>query len=286
LPVIKPFWQLVKPGIIAGNLITLSGGFFLASKGQPDLRLLLITALGVALIIACGCVMNNVIDRDIDALMQRTQQRIMAQQELTPQFAMLLACVLGLTGASLLYLFTNSLVIGLSIFALLIYVGLYSLMMKRHSVHSTLVGSLAGAIPPVAGYCAVTQQFDLGALIVMLLFCLWQMPHSYAIAVYRLNDYTKAAVPVLPVKNGVKVTKHQTVFYVLAFVMTIPLLTLTGYTGWLFLVVMLVTGLYWLAISWLGYRAADDQHWAKRVFLWSISTVMLLSAMMSLDAIA
>ena len=108
---------------------------------------------------------------------------------------------------------------------LVIYVGVYSLYLKRNSVYGALIGSLAGAAPPLAGYCAVTGRFDLGAVILLSIFSLWQMPHCYAIAVFRFDDYTAAAIPVLPVKQGTAAAKKHIVGYILAFMAATLMLT-------------------------------------------------------------
>ena len=171
----------------------------------------------------------------------------------------------------------------LAVLGFLVYVGVYSLYMKRHSVYGTLVGSLSGAAPPVIGYCAVSGQFDSGALILLAIFSLWQMPHSYAIAIFRFKDYSAANIPVLPVARGILAAKKQIVLYVLAFVLATLMLTLGGYAGLGYMAVAAAMGLYWLYMAWGGYKAEDDSKWARKVFGFSILTVTALSVMMSLD---
>lgn len=113
-----------------------------------------------------------------------------------------------------------------------VYVGVYSLYMKRHSVYGTLIGSLSGAAPPVIGYCAVTGDFDSGAAILLAIFSLWQMPHSYAIAIFRFKDYQAANIPVLPVVKGISVAKNHITLYIIAFAVATLMLTLGGYAGY------------------------------------------------------
>ena len=165
----------------------------------------------------------------------------------------------------------------------MIYVGVYSLYLKRHSVYGALIGSLAGAAPPLAGYCAVTGRFDLGAVILLSIFSLWQMPHCYAIAVFRLDDYTAAAIPVLPVKQGTAAAKKHIVGYILAFMAATLMLTFGGYTGYRTLAVATVLGLSWLYMAWSGYKASDERLWARKLFIFSILTIFILSVMMSID---
>ena len=281
---IKHYIAITKPGIIFGNLIAAMGGFFLAAQGRFDLMLFLSAMLGIALVIASGCAFNNVIDRDIDRLMQRTRNRPLVQGLISPATTLGYASALGLGGFALLALGTNLLTLALAVFGFAIYVGAYSLYMKRHSEFGTLVGSLSGAVPPVVGYCAVTGRFDLGAMTLLVIFCLWQMPHSYAIAIFRFKDYQAASIPVLPVVRGIKTTKHYILGYILAFVPATLALSLAGYAGAGYFVVALVMGIYWLYMALEGYRAQDEERWAKRVFGFSIVMITALSVMMSLDS--
>lgn len=281
---LKDYLTITKPGIIGGNVISVMGGFFLAAQGEFDLPLFLAALVGLALVIASGCAFNNVIDRDIDAVMERTRNRPLVQGRVTPAATLGFATLLGVAGFALLALGTNALTVGLAAFGFVIYVGVYSLYMKRHSEYGTLVGSLSGAVPPVVGYCAVSGQFDTGALTLLLIFCLWQMPHSYAIAIFRLEDYRAASIPVLPVVRGIETAKHHILGYILAFIFATLALSLAGYAGAGYFIVALVMGVYWLYLGFEGYRARDDERWAKRVFGFSILTITVLSVTMSLDA--
>ena len=279
----KQYLLLTKPGIIFGNLVSVAGGFFLASRGDIDFALFLATAIGISLVIASGCVLNNYIDRDIDSKMERTRNRALVQGLIPARHAIMYGCLLGVIGFALLYAATNMLTVWLSLFGFAIYVGAYSLYLKRHSVYGTLIGSLSGAAPPVIGYCAVSNEFDMGAWILLVIFSIWQMPHSYAIAIFRLKDYTAAAIPVLPVKKGILATKKHIVLYIVAFIIATIMLTLSGYTGNHFLVVAGVISVYWLGLALAGYKTSNDQRWAKKLFMFSIITITALSVMMSID---
>ncbi len=280
---IASFIQITKPGIIFGNLLSVAGGFFLASRGDIDLGLLLATLLGTSLVVGSACVFNNCIDRDIDVKMARTRRRALVQGVISVRVALAYGVVLGGAGFALLYRLANPLAALFALIGFVVYVGLYSLCLKRTSVHGTLVGSLSGAMPPVIGYCAVSQTFDWAALILLVMFSLWQMPHSYAIAIFRFKDYLAASLPVLPVARGMAVTRQHIVLYILAFVIATLMLTLIGYTGMAYLAVAVVMGLYWLHMAWTGPRAKDPRQWARRVFMFSIVTISALSLMMSLD---
>jgi protoheme IX farnesyltransferase len=281
--VVKNYVHVAKPGMVFGNLISVAGGFFLASRGRIDMALLLPTLTGLALVIASGCVLNNRVDRRIDQKMTRTRDRVLAKGLMSSTAAVSYALVLGIGGAVLLWRATNILTVAIALSGFTIYVGVYSLYLKRRSVYGTLIGSLAGAAPPVAGYCAAGNRFDLGALILFSIFCLWQMPHCYAIAIFRLQDYSAAAIPVLPVKRGIPAAKKRIIGYILAFTTASLMLTVGGYTGYGYLAVAAALGLSWLGMARAGYKTADARLWAKKLFAFSLAAITVLSVMMSID---
>ncbi|QAX82273.1 heme o synthase [Candidatus Pseudomonas adelgestsugas] len=280
---LKHFIQITKPGIIFSNVLSVAGGFFLASKGHVDLAIFLAVMIGTSLVVASGCVFNNYIDRDIDLKMERTKNRALVHGLLSMKLVLTYATVLGIVGIMLLYIAANLLAALFALIGFVIYVCLYSLYLKRKSVHGTLAGSLSGAMPPVIGYVAVTNHFDIAALVLMVMFSLWQMPHSYAIAIFHFNDYLAASIPVLPVKRGIQVTKKYILLYIFGFLMATLMLTFSGYTSINYLVAAATMGTYWLYIAWTGYKAADDTIWARKLFVFSIFTITTLSVMMSLD---
>ncbi|HHQ6539807.1 TPA: heme o synthase [Serratia fonticola] len=280
---IKQYLQVTKPGIIFGNLISVVGGFLLASKGSIDYPLFLSTLLGVSLVVASGCVFNNYIDRDIDKKMERTKNRVLVKGLIAPSVSLVYATLLGIAGFALLYIAANPLAMWLAVMGFVVYVGVYSLYMKRHSVYGTLIGSLSGAAPPVIGYCAVTNEFDAGALILLAIFSLWQMPHSYAIAIFRFKDYQAANIPVLPVVKGISVAKNHITLYILAFMIATLMLTLGGYAGYKYLIVAAAVSVWWLGMALRGYKAENDSVWARKLFVFSIVAITSLSVMMSID---
>ena len=281
--IVKHFWTIIKPGIIFGNLVTVIGGFFLGSGRYIDTWLFIATIIGTSLIIASGCVFNNFIDRDIDQIMQRTKNRVLVKGLLSPYTAFAYATVLGVLGLALLYSQTNLLAFVVAFIGLFVYVVIYSLWLKRNSVFATLIGSISGAVPILVGYCAATNMFDLGAILLFLILSLWQMPHSYAIAIYRLNDYQQAKIPVLPVKKGIYQTKIHMLIFTIMFVVATLMLTIFGYTGITYFFVACGSGIGWIWLCILGFKTDNDKSWARRMFIFSIIVIVLLCVMMALD---
>lgn len=281
---IKDYYNLTKPGIIYGNALMAAGAFLLASRQHIDFGLLLAMLAGISLVIASACIFNNYLDRNIDAKMVRTQKRAIVSGAISAHNALLYAAALGLTGFLLLIQLTNPLTALIALMAFVTYIVLYGIA-KRLSVHGTLVGSLAGAAPPVVGYTTVTNQFDGGALILFLILVCWQMPHFYAISIYRLADYKAAGIPVLPAVKGYQAARVQIVFYIAAFIAAVNTLTISGNTGYVFAAVMTIMGLMWLYRGLLGFQAPSQEKWARSMFGFSVIVIICLSMMLSFNSI-
>lgn len=277
------YFRVTKPGIVLGNLVSVVGGLFLASGGILDLPLVVSTVLGVGLVIASSCVLNNCIDRNLDRKMVRTRGRVMAERRIPLVIACLYAAALGLAGIVLLAVMTNPLCVGVVLTGQVIYVGVYTLFLKPRSPYSTLIGSLAGAAPPLAGYCAIRNRLDLGALLLAAIFSIWQVPHFYALAIDRLQDYTAASIPVMPVRQGTTTAKKRIIAYILVFTLALPLPTVAGYTGDRYLALSLMVGLVWLSAACWGYGNSEDGAWARRVFVLSLFSITVVSAMLAFD---
>ena len=274
--------SIIKPGIIFGNIITLTGGFFLGSQNPIDFLLLFFTLIGMSLTIAAGCIFNNMIDSDIDRLMERTKYRLLAVGAMTKTKASIYAVIALALGCIVLYIATNPLTLLIAMVGLFFYVVVYSLFLKRRSTLSTVVGGIAGAIPPVVGYCAVTDRFDSGAIIVFLILFFWQLPHFYAIAIYRLSDFSAASIPVLPNKKGVQYTKIAIVVYTAIFTAVSLLPSIFEYTGTAYFVVALGLGVTWFVMGMRGFTVDEPKPWARKMFLFSILLITILSLMMAI----
>ena len=212
----KEYLILMKPGIIAGNLITAIGGFFLIHSIPFNGSLFIGMLLGLSCIIGSGCVFNNYLDRAIDQKMERTKTRSLVSGKISIKNAFIYGCTLFLISAFILLRFTNIYSFIFAMVGFIIYVGIYT-PLKKKSVHATLIGSIAGAMPPLVGYTAKTGSFDLPSLILFLIVAFWQMPHFYSIGLYRIEEYEEAKIPILPIVEGVKKTKQQIFFYTVLF---------------------------------------------------------------------
>ncbi len=279
---LQSYYRLTKPGIVYGNALPATAGFLLASKGHIHIGRFVIMLLGLSYIIAASCVINNYTDRDIDKRMERTKKRALAVGTISTRNALVFAIVLGVIGSLLLGVFINILSLLLALFCMFAYLVLYGIG-KRKTVHGTLIGSISGAMPPVVGYVAVTNRIDTAALLLFAVLVTWQMPHFYAIAIFRAKDYKAADIPVLPVVKGVKTTKIQIIAYVIAFLISSSLLNVYGYTGYVYLAGTLIVGAIWLVRGLRGLRASDDIIWARQMFGFSLIVLLTWSALVSIS---
>ena len=277
---IKAYYLLTKPGIIYGNALTAAGGFFLASRGYIDLRLFVAMLFGLAFVIGSSCIFNNLLDRNIDAKMERTKKRALVTKIIPVPHALIYGIVLGLLGSFILYSSTNILTLLTALFGMFFYVIVYGIA-KRNTVHGTLIGCISGAIPPVVGYVSVTNHLDIVALFLFLILVFWQMPHFYAIALFRLEEYSKAKMPVWPLIKGKQSAKEQIILYVTGFLLMISLPTIFHITGYVYLIGMLLIGGLWLVKGIQGLRVQKDFRWARSMFGFSLIVLLVFSVMIS-----
>ncbi|MCF7852823.1 MAG: heme o synthase [Simkaniaceae bacterium] len=279
---IKAYYILSKPGIIYGNAITVIAGFLLASQGAFHSWLFFATLIGLSCVIASACTFNNYIDRMSDRKMRRTQNRPLVIGSIPNHHALIFGASLAFCGFFMLLVYTNLLTTLIAVVGFAIYVFAYSLL-KYHSVHATLIGSLAGAVPPVIGYTAVTNHFDLAAFLLFAILTFWQMPHFYAIAIHRIEDYAAASIPVLPIQKGLTATKIQSFAYIIAFFIASISLTYFHYTGTAYFITMGLLSIAWAILALKGFRAQNERLWARRMFLFSLIIILFFSLTLSLS---
>lgn len=279
LPITATLYQycfLTKPGIIFGNAVTAAAGFALASRGKIELGLFCLMLLGLSFIIASACVFNNFIDRKLDSKMSRTQNRALVTGAISNQSALVFAAALGLIGAFILTYFANPITAITALVGLFVYVFVYSFS-KYETSYCTLLGSIAGSVPPLVGYTAISAKIDLCSFLLFLIVAFWQMPHFFAIAIYRLEDYARGEIPVLPLDKGMHSTKIQMNLYIVLFIATSILFYYLGFAKIPFLITSVSLGLFWQFIALKGFSKGDDKAWARKMFLFSLIIIMAIS---------
>ncbi|AYV20146.1 heme o synthase [Vibrio mediterranei] len=281
---LKNYLTITKPGIIFGNMVSTAAGFFLAAKSEHvDITLFFAALVGVGLVIASGCVVNNIFDRDIDQKMERTKHRDLVQGYVNMDAAFVYALFLLLVGTALLYQMTNPLSAVVVLIGYVFYVFFYTMWYKRHSVYGTLIGSISGAVPPLVGYLAVTNYLSVESVLLFLLFCLWQMPHSYAIAIFRMEDYRQAGIPVLPVKEGLNKANQHIRHYVLAFCAVAAALFFVGEANYEYLIVVGAMSAFWARVTFRDMNSSNYVDWSKAVFKVSLLVVTSFSGVLGLE---
>lgn len=280
--------KTLKTGIIKSNLVPMFAGLTLAMytyeyKITDKIPEMILAIIGTAFIIGAAGAFNNVYDRDIDAVMERTKVRPTVTGAISIKATIWLAIVLAVLGIVALS-FTTLLSAFLGFMGLFLYIVPYTMWTKRRTVYNTEVGSLSGAMPPLIGWAAIYPDITHPALLgLFVIAILWQMPHFYAIAIRRHDDYKAASVPMLPVVKGIKRTYLQTNIYLI--IMMLASFLLGSLSIGLMLVGLLLGGI-WLIISFVAYRQEDSEKWAKMLFIYSLiymtimfSTIIIYSLM-------
>lgn len=277
---LKDMIALTKPRLLRLNVFAVAVGFWVASKWDISWLSLLLVIIGSTLVIASACVINNYWDRELDQKMERTKKRIEYINHLRPAFVLWYGIILGLAGFAVLYIWVNPLSGWLSLLGWFAYIVIYTMWLKRSSTWSTSLGGIAGAMPPVIGYCAVTNQIDIGAWLLFALLFLWQPPHFWSLGIRRVEEYRAAGFPLLPVVKGIKRTKFQMVPYVFLLLPAVFLLYYYDYVGLVFLIVSLLSSVVWFVHTLSGLKTQDNEKWAKINFLISVNYLMLIFILM------
>jgi protoheme IX farnesyltransferase len=285
---VKAFVALTKPRIIELLLITTVPVMFLASQGVPDLWLTVATCLGGYLSAGGANALNMYIDRDIDALMDRTSQRPLVTGMVAPREALAFGLALAVVSTLWFGFLVNWLSAWLALGALLFYVVGYTMILKRRTAQNIVWGGIAGCMPVLIGWSAVTDTVSWAPAVLFLVMFFWTPPHYWPLSMKVKDDYARVGVPMLPVLASNKVVAKQIVVYSWVMVAVSLLLTPLGYTGWFYTAVALLAGGWWLweAHALLG-RAKEEQTGARlkemRLFHWSITYVSLLFVAVAVD---
>ena len=282
MELIREYLQLTKPRVVALLVFCAVIGMFLAVPGLPPWRGLVFGTLGIWMASGSAAAFNHLIDERIDKLMVRTARRPLATGKLTAHQALAFAVLLGIASMLVLALLVNTLTALLTFGGLIGYALVYTRYLKRATPQNIVIGGLAGAIPPVLGWTAVTGELHAFALQLCLIIFVWTPPHFWALAIFRRDDYARAGVPMLPVTHGVAYTRWQVLFYTVLLVLVTLLPALTGMSGWLYLggAVGLGAGFLYYAIRLLN---PPDDFFAMRVFKYSVIYLMALFAFLLAD---
>lgn len=275
---VRAYYQLTKPGVLYGNVLTAVAGYFLAAAGGVQWDVFAAMIVGMTLVVASACVINNYLDQDIDRVMARTKKRPSVTGIVPGPHILIYGVVLGLVGLVTLIVWTNWLVVWIGIIGFVTYVWLYGALSKRRSIHGTLVGSISGAMPIAGGYAAVNGVIDPGLVIVFLVLFFWQFPEFYSIGIYRRKEYAAANIPIMPVVKGIHTTIVQIFIYTILYVISTLALTLFGYTGYVYLVVMVVFGVQWAVLGAKGLRTKQPEAWARRMFRGAMINLLVFCA--------
>tara|TARA_B100000424_G_C22905312_1_gene481499 strand:- start:9 stop:872 length:864 start_codon:yes stop_codon:yes gene_type:complete len=275
MTLLKSYYQLCKPNVVYMMLICAFVGMLLAEQNVSSYSYLFVSLVGIALCAASAAAVNQVVDRDADASMTRTDQRPLPKGELTVMHASIFAFVIGLLGALILYFYVNVLTMMLTIGSLIGYAFIYTIYLKRATPQNIVIGGLAGAAPPLLGWSSISNTIDPYALLLVLIIFVWTPPHFWALAIYRKDEYAKESIPMMPVTHGVAFTKLQIVLYtiILFIVSVLPYVVLMS--GVIYLVSALVLGTLFLYYSINLFYSDDDQD-AMKTFQFSIYYIFLI----------
>jgi heme o synthase len=285
-PAAPPLWrrylELTKPRVVALVTFTAIVGTLLASPGAPPLEALVWGNLGIALAAACAATLNHVLDRRIDAQMERTRARPLPSGALSEREALLFAAVLGVAAMAMLALLVNLLTAELTFLTLIGYAVIYTLWLKRATSQNIVIGGAAGAAPPVLGWAAVTNSIDPNALLLFVIIFVWTPPHFWALAIARRDEYARAGIPMLPVTHGLAYTRLQVLLYtvLLTVVTLMPFLTRMSGLAYLAAALALNAGFLYYA---LALKITAREELPMRVFRFSVTYLMWLFAALLVD---
>ena len=282
MTLLRSYYELCKPNVVYMMLICALVGMLLAEQYVSSYLYLFISLSGIALCAASAAAINQVIDRETDASMTRTDQRPLPQGELSPTHASIFALVIGVLGAMILYFFVNTLTMILTIASLIGYAFIYTVYLKRATPQNIVIGGLAGAAPPLLGWSSITNTIDPYALLLVLIIFVWTPPHFWALAIHRKDEYAKESIPMLPVTHGVEFTKLQIVLYtiILFIVSVLPYIVLMS--GIIYLVSALILSSIFLYYS-IKLFISKDNEIAMRTFQFSIYYIFLIFLALLVD---
>jgi heme o synthase len=278
----RDYYQLTKPKVVALLVLTAWVGMMLAQPGLPKFGLMIAATLGIGLLSAAAAAMNHIVDQRIDAQMARTYNRPVARGRLSTQQAVKFSLLLAGSGFLLLFIAVNPLTAWLTLASLFGYAVVYTMFLKRATPQNIVIGGLAGAMPPLLGWTAMTAEVHAHALLLVMIIFTWTPPHFWALAIHRRDDYAKVNMPMLPVTHGIEFTKSAIFLYTLVLFLVCLLPYLVGMTGAVYLIGSTILNLGFIWYAWqLKFNAKPET--AMATFKFSIWHLMVLFLLLLLD---
>ena len=278
----RQFLALTKPRVVQLIVFCAVIGMFLAVPGLPPPATVFFATLGIALVAGAAAAVNCLVEQKIDALMLRTRGRPLPRGEITSLSTLVFALLVGGAGMLVLYAFVNPLTMWLTLATFLGYAVVYTILLKPATPQNIVIGGASGAMPPVLGWAAVTNQVAPEALLLFLIIFAWTPPHFWALALYRTADYAKAGLPMLPVTHGAEYTRLQIVLYTVVLVLVTMLPYVIRMSGIIYLVAALALGGVFLAYAVRLYRNYSDSL-ARATFRYSILYLTALFSALLID---
>ena len=273
---------LTKPRVVQLIVFCALIGMLLAVPGVPDWRLAAAATVGIWLVASAAAAFNCLVEQTIDRKMARTAWRPTARGDLSTSQALVFSAVLGVAGSLLLYVAVNPLTMWLTFATFVGYAVIYTVVLKPLTPQNIVIGGASGAMPPVLGWAAMRGEVGPEALMMCLIIFLWTPPHFWALALYRVEDYRKSGLPMLPVTHGSDFTRLNVLLYTLVLFAATLLPFITGMSGWFYLIAALALGLMFIAYGFRLWRTYSDAL-ARRTFRFSILHLALLFAALLVD---
>jgi protoheme IX farnesyltransferase len=278
----RQFLALTKPRVVSLIVFTAVIGMFLAAPGIPPAHAVLFATVGIALVAGAAAAINCLVEQKIDAVMRRTRGRPLPRGELTSLQTLVFACVVGALGLWILFRFVNPLTMALTFATFVGYAVVYTVLLKPATPQNIVIGGAAGAMPPILGWAAVTNDVAPEALLLFLIIFIWTPPHFWSLALYRRDDYARARLPMLPVTHGTRYTQLQIVLYTLVLFAVSLLPYAVRMSGVPYLVAAIALGAAFVHHALKLYRNYSDAL-ARATFRFSILYLAALFSALLLD---
>ena len=278
----RDYYEMCKPNVVLLMLLTSLVGMFMATPGMVPWPVLIWGNLGIAMTAGSSAAINHVIDRRIDGQMSRTHNRPVAKGKVKPIHALFFAAVMAVIGLAILYILVNPMTAWLTLASSIGYAFIYTGYLKRATPQNIVIGGLAGAMPPLLGWVAVTGTVDPNALLLVLIIYAWTPPHFWALAIHKRDEYAKVEIPMLPVTHGLEFTGLQILLYTVLMIISTMLPYIVGMSGFIYLVGVTLLNIRFLYWALCLYRGAYDKA-AMKTFWYSIIYLMLLFVLLLVD---